>query len=166
MNRFVVTHFARQPAEPDRWVILPFVSRHLGSPAGPFFFGFETLQQFSATAILERVEIGALKELPRPYPLQTEQALWLTPEHKIYIASRRDPRGDSTRFLVATDDELATRSDRIGIMETSDEVIRNIHSRKPPGLLAVNQHYVSHSGLYDDFVAAIMDKIKEDTRGV
>ncbi|MBX3734092.1 MAG: hypothetical protein KF791_16065 [Verrucomicrobiae bacterium] len=142
----LVTHYSSQPPEKDRWVVVPFISRYAGKADGPFFYGFESSRPYSREHIAGLVAAGKLKELPRPFPLPDEQDLWMTPDGDVYIASAKDPIGDSQRFLVQDGPKRIYEGPETKRHELSMPVRRAILERDTqPELIYSDEEYVGGS---------------------
>ena len=160
--KFVVTHYSRQSPDADRWVILPFISRRLGDVDGPFFFGLDTLQEFNSQTILDKENTGSLKGLSRPFSLRSDQALWLTPESDIIIASRNDPANDPQKVLIATD--IAPLDTPIGEKTFHRNWVRQkILSREPSPLVVVADDGYLVKATFRKLGKAFLNKLASNT---
>lgn len=156
----IITHYSKCSPEKDRWRIVPFVSREIGKPNGPFYFGCETEIPFSFQQILDREQGGGLIRI-KSLTFNRDKALWLTPDGEVLLASRSDPIGDSSRFLVGFIDLIPNPAN---INRPNKPIRRAIQERRGSSQIVwVNEGYLK-TEIYKELYLAILDNLQQMTQ--
>jgi hypothetical protein len=87
-----ITHYQRRPKEAGAWIPLVYFTQREGELN--YYFGLEFQRPISQEEINRRIESGTVVALNKHQPIRLTEILWLTSEEQIFIADKKDPKGD------------------------------------------------------------------------
>ncbi len=104
-QNFYVTHYYTRPFEIIGWSKLAYLTcAEEDSGKGIYHNGQTIIRNISEKVLDEMVEDGFLTKLLSPEPISENQGLWLTENSEVYLADKKNPRGDNSKKLLGIEE--------------------------------------------------------------